>query len=50
MAARRATTWFAVEELVSDSFGFLLAREPKDSILKAFDLSVIKRYFPEYDG
>ena len=40
----------SVEELVSDSFGFLLAREPKDSILEAFDLSVIKRYFPEYDG
>jgi hypothetical protein len=40
----------SVEELVKDSFGFLLAREPKESILKAFDLSVIKRYFPDYNG
>ena len=40
----------SVEELVRDSFGFLLAREPKESILKTFDLSVIKRYFPDYDG
>jgi hypothetical protein len=40
----------SAEELVRDSFGFLLEREPKDSILREFDLSVIKRYFPEYDG
>jgi len=40
----------SVEELVRDSFRFLLAREPKESVLKAFDLSVIKRYFPDYDG
>jgi hypothetical protein len=39
----------AVEDLVSRSFGFLLEREPPDSILRAFDLSVIQRYFPEYD-
>ena len=40
----------SVPELVRDSFRFLLAREPKESILKAFDLSVIKRYFPDFDG
>jgi hypothetical protein len=40
----------SVDELVKDSFRFLLTREPKESILKAFDLSVIKRYFPDYDG
>jgi len=40
----------SVEELVRDSFRFLLAREPKESILKAFDLSVIKRYFPDFEG
>jgi len=40
----------SVEELVRDSFQFLLAREPKESILKAFHLSVIKRYFPDYNG
>jgi hypothetical protein len=38
------------EELVRDSFAFLLQREPKESILKEFDLSVIQRYFPDYDG
>jgi hypothetical protein len=38
------------EDLVSDSFRFLLQREPKESILREFDLAVIKRYFPEYDG
>ena len=40
----------SVETLVRDSFTFLLEREPKESILREFDLSVIKRYFPEYDG
>jgi hypothetical protein len=37
------------EELVRRSFEFLLEREPKESILTRFDLSVIRRYFPEYD-
>jgi hypothetical protein len=37
------------EELVNLSFQFLLEREPKESILAQFDLSVIKRYFPEYE-
>jgi len=40
----------SAEELVRDSFGFLLERESKESILKEFDLSVIQRYFPDYDG
>jgi hypothetical protein len=40
----------SAEELVRDSFAFLLEREPKESILKEFDLSVIQRYFPDYDG
>lgn len=38
------------EALVKDSFEFLLERESKESILGEFDLSVIKRYFPEYEG
>jgi hypothetical protein len=37
------------EELVRRSFEFLLAREPKEQILGSFDLSVIARYFPEYE-
>lgn len=36
-------------ELVKQSFLFLLAREPNTSILRQFDLSVIARYFPEYE-
>ncbi len=37
------------EELVRKSFDFLLEREPKESILREFDLSVISQYFPEYE-
>jgi len=33
------------EELIERSFDFLLKREPKESILTRFDLSVIGRYF-----
>lgn len=36
-------------ELIRRSFEFLLERESKESILPDFDLSVIPRYFPEYD-
>ena len=36
-------------ELLKKSFEFLLAREPNTSILRSFDLSVISRYFPEYE-
>ncbi|HLQ17304.1 MAG TPA: hypothetical protein VK256_15775 [Candidatus Eisenbacteria bacterium] len=39
-----------VEKLVSRSFDFLLEREPPNTILATFDLSVIRRYFPEYDA
>jgi hypothetical protein len=39
-----------VEKLVAQSFDFLLEREPPNSILASFDLSVIRRYFPEYDA
>jgi hypothetical protein len=36
-------------ELVRRSFEFLLEREPKEAILRTFDLPVIGRYFPEYE-
>jgi hypothetical protein len=39
-----------VEDLVSRSFDFLIEREPPTSILASFELSVIQRYFPEYDA
>lgn len=37
------------EELIERSFEFLLQREPNTSILRSFELSVIGRYFPEYE-
>ncbi len=37
------------DDLVRRSFAFLLAREPKESILGRFDLPLIGRYFPEYE-
>ena len=39
----------SAEELVRRSFEFLLEREPKESILSQFDLTVIMRYFPDYE-
>jgi len=36
-------------ELVRASFAFLLERESKESILSEFDLTVIGRYFPDYE-
>lgn len=36
------------ERLLLASFGFLLEREPKESILREFDIMAIARYFPEY--
>jgi hypothetical protein len=38
----------SAERLIEVSFEFLLEREPKESILQAFELPVIERYFPEY--
>ena len=38
-----------VERLVYETVAFLLEREPKESILGAFDLSVVGRYFPDYE-
>ncbi len=36
------------ERLIEVSFQFLLEREPKESILRSFELPVIEHYFPEY--
>lgn len=40
----------SAEDLVRDSLRFLLEREPKESILREFKLSVITRYFPDYES
>jgi len=34
---------------ISACFEFLLAREPKESILRSFDISQISTYFPEFE-
>ena len=39
----------AIETLVKRSFEFLLERESNTDILRAFDLPVIGKYFPEYE-
>jgi hypothetical protein len=38
-----------VERLIEETFDFLLEREPRESILRTFDLSVISQYFPEFE-
>lgn len=36
------------EELIEESFRFLLERESSESIMSSFHILVIARYFPEY--
>ncbi len=48
-AGAETTTAGDAERLVRETFMFLLEREPKESILRTFDLEVVGRYFPEYD-
>ena len=37
------------EELLDFSFKFLLDREPNTSILSSFELTIISRYFSDYE-
>jgi hypothetical protein len=37
------------EHCIKAAFRFLLDREPKESILRRFDITVISRYFPEFE-
>jgi hypothetical protein len=37
------------EEVIRAAFRFLLDREAKESILSRFDVSVIPRYFPDFE-
>ena len=39
----------APEACVDAVFRFLLDREPKESILRRFDVAVVSRYFPEFE-
>jgi hypothetical protein len=51
--ADEARRWakFAAEpsDCVEAAMRFLIDREPKESILSAFDMRVVRRYFPEFD-
>ena len=48
-AARWARLGADPERGVEAAMRFLLDRERKESILGAFDIDVIRRYFPEFD-
>jgi len=37
------------QELIRNSFEFLLEREPKESVLAKFNLRIISQYFPEFE-
>lgn len=53
MKADEAERWSKLDvaplHCVEAAMRFLLDREPKESILSAFDIGVIRRYFPEFD-
>jgi hypothetical protein len=46
---RLASGYASAAEFIRACFEFLLAREPKEQILPRFDVSVISRYFPEFE-
>ena len=49
-ACRRLSGGLHTPEAVIDAaFRFLVDREPKESILPRFDISVISRYFPDFE-
>ena len=53
MQAEEAERWARLgaepSRCVEAVMRFLLDREPKESILSAFDMRVVRRYFPEFD-
>jgi hypothetical protein len=46
---RLSSGYASADEFIRECFEFLLAREPKEQILPRFDVSVISRYFPEFE-
>jgi hypothetical protein len=46
---RLAEAYPSAEDFVRACFEFMLAREPKEQILRRFDVSAIPRYFPEFE-
>jgi len=49
MCERLTASRHTPERCLEAAFRFLLDREPKESILGRFDLTVIARYFPEFE-
>ena len=48
--AARLAAGHSPEQCVEAAFRFLLDREPKEAILGRFDVTVISRYFPEFES
>jgi hypothetical protein len=48
--ARLAPGHYDPQRLVTASFTYLLAREPREAILRSFELPIIERYFPGYEA
>lgn len=46
---RLARSYASPEDFIRACFAFLLEREPKESILRSFDVSAISTYFPEFE-
>jgi hypothetical protein len=46
---RRLAPASTPDELVRQSFQFLLEREPRGSIMRRFELPIISRFFAEYE-
>jgi len=46
----RLSVGASAEQCIEAAFRFLLDREPKEAILRRFDVSVISRYFPEFEA
>lgn len=49
MLTRVAAGRHAPERCIAAVFRFLLDREPKEAILRHFDVAVVPRYFPEFE-
>lgn len=49
-ARKLAGTKASTEDLIRQSFQFLLEHEPKESILRRFNLREISHYFPGYEA
>jgi hypothetical protein len=49
MSDRLTAGKYTPERCLEAAFRFLLDREPKESILGRFDMTVVSQYFPEFE-